>query len=161
MNPENNNYYGNNYNMQNGGVNNSYSQMPNQGQGYNNQQNNYANPYLSYKHFSEDSNYADPTPPPPPVEILSEDNEKKGISSLASSLVGGTPQNNNVSPQNVNNFQNQGYNNQQYMYPPNNGMYNPYYQQNMGYNQNQQYPNPNMYPNSNPSNPNNNQNNSN
>lgn len=146
MNPYDNNYNNamsnnNPYNMQN-------SNQNTQGQ---------PNPYLSYKHFSEDSNYADPTPPKPPVEILTEDNEKKSISSLASSLVGGSPNINNTQ----NNYQNNNmnYNTQPQMYP--NQQYNPYQQypnnmnyQNQQYNPYQQYPNNSMYPNNNQNNQN-------
>lgn len=148
MNPYDNNYNNavsnsnpyNNTNMQNSGQNT-------QGQ---------PNPYLSYKHFSEDSNYADPIPPKPPVEILTEDKEKKGISSLASSLVGGTPNINNQ--QNNYTNDNMNYNTQPQMYP--NQQYNPYQQypnniyQNQQYNPYQQYPNNNMYPNNNQNNQN-------
>lgn len=146
---------------------NNYSN--NQNNGYNNQSNynEYykSNPYLSYKHFNEDSNYEDPTPPQSPVKILTGDEDKNKVSSLASSLLGAQPkaspqpeQKNNIQNNNPTTYQNQMYNNTQY----NNYQYNnQYINQNINNNPYQGYYNPYSnypYPNTN-NNINNNNNN--
>ncbi len=101
------------------------------------------NPYLSYKHFSEDSNYADPEPPKPPVEILSGQEENKKVSYVASALVGGNSQPINANMQSQSNpnmnINNQQYNNQNYQnIYSNNQMYSQQANNNVNISQNGQ-----------------------